>query len=189
MIKNIFPLLILAGVFLFWGKSLYARFDTNALELQTNGPIVLELFTSQSCYSCPPADKILTEAAQNPDIITLGFHVTYWNHLHWKDTLSRAFSSTRQRSYANYQSSRRVYTPQMIINGKTEFVGSHINVLRKEAPKAQPVKLLDIVKNENTLVLNLPDLPENDYTIWMFGTKSAHTENIPSGENRGKRIQ
>ena len=87
-------------------------------------PAVVELFTSQGCSSCPPADQLLAELAQRGDLIALGFHIDYWDGLGWKDPLSTSEGTARQRSYARLLSSGQIYTPQMIIEGTHEIVGS-----------------------------------------------------------------
>jgi hypothetical protein len=90
-------------------------------------PVVVELFTSQGCSSCPPADAFLAELAAKPGVIALGFHVDYWDRLGWKDPLSAAGSTERQHQYAKWLGRREVYTPQMVVDGKHEFVGSDRN--------------------------------------------------------------
>ena len=87
-------------------------------------PVVVELFTSQGCSSCPPADAYLAELATKPGVLALGFHVDYWDRLGWKDPLSAAGSTERQHQYAKWFDRREVYTPQMVVDGKHEFVGS-----------------------------------------------------------------
>ena len=79
---------------------------------------VIELFTSQSCSSCPPADKVFGEVIMRGDVLGLAYHVDYWNYLDWKDTFSSAQSTKRQYDYAKSLHSSQVYTPQMIVNGK-----------------------------------------------------------------------
>ncbi len=91
---------------------------------------VVELFTSEGCSSCPPAEKYLNDLAakaraQNQKIYPLAFHVDYWNYLGWKDAFSDGRFSARQRGYADRASTGRVYTPQMIVNGEVAFVGSN----------------------------------------------------------------
>lgn len=95
----------------------------------TTGIAVVELFTSQGCSSCPPADAVLRTIAETAEksgdpVHVLSFHVDYWNRLGWKDPYSHAGYSHRQREYASLARSSRVYTPQMIVNGTSEFVGS-----------------------------------------------------------------
>lgn len=93
----------------------------------TTGFAVVELFTSEGCSSCPPADRLLKELAQkqqNSAVYCLGFHVDYWNRLGWRDRFSTAAATQRQQFYARHFENEQIYTPQMIVNGATEFVGS-----------------------------------------------------------------
>src|SRR5450756_1517334 len=85
---------------------------------------VLELFTSQGCSSCPPADKILGELAQDPSVIALSMPIDYWDYLGWKDTLADARFSARQRAYSRMRGDREVYTPQVVVNGSAHVIGS-----------------------------------------------------------------
>ncbi|HLG87338.1 MAG TPA: DUF1223 domain-containing protein [Alphaproteobacteria bacterium] len=90
-------------------------------------PVVVELFTSQGCSSCPPADAFLAELATRPGVLALGFHVDYWDKLGWKDPLSATGSTERQHQYAKWFGRRELYTPQMVVDGRREFVGSDRN--------------------------------------------------------------
>ena len=81
-------------------------------------PVVLELFTSQGCSSCPPADELLTELGKHDDVIALAFHVDYWNHLGWRDPFSSRSWSRRQERYAAALFRGRVYTPQIVVDGR-----------------------------------------------------------------------
>src|ERR1043166_2480441 len=91
-----------------------------------SGFALLELFTSEGCSSCPPADRLLPQlAAENPNIIPLSMHVDYWNHLGWTDPFSNAEFSERQRLYAGQFHLESIYTPQLIVNGEYELVGSN----------------------------------------------------------------
>ena len=85
---------------------------------------VLELFTSQGCSSCPPADKILGELAHDPSVIALSMPIDYWDYLGWKDTLADARFSARQRAYSRVRGDREVYTPQLVVNGAVHVIGS-----------------------------------------------------------------
>jgi hypothetical protein len=92
------------------------------------GPVVLELFTSQGCSSCPPADRLLSQLGSDPKlagrVIPLAFHVDYWDHIGWRDPFDSARWSQRQQGYAKAFHSNRIYTPQLVVNGRTECVGS-----------------------------------------------------------------
>ena len=90
-----------------------------------NAPAVLELYTSQGCSSCPPADKLLKSYAQRRDIVALSFNVDYWDYLGWKDTLGNPAFSQRQRTYARARGDGEVYTPQIVVNGKEPRCWQH----------------------------------------------------------------
>ncbi len=158
---------------------------------EENSPVVLELFTSQSCSSCPPADQVLGELSKQPNIIALSCNVTYWNHLHWKDTLSKDFCTNRQRDYVQALQSRGPYTPQIIINGRHELVGSQKskieNIIQKEKGV---VKFIELNKNNNNndLQIMLPKIETGQYILSLVLYEKNHTQNIPSGENRGRTV-
>ena len=162
------------------------------LGLSPSAPLVVELFTSQSCSSCPPADQVLKELANNAPVIALGCHVTYWDHLNWKDTLSRKFCTDRQRSYAAYSGNNRVYTPQMVINGTTKFVGSNRARAAEEITKiTNTIAPIDIKQLfEKALSITLPQLntKAERLTLWFFTYEGPQTQNMKSGENRGRTI-
>src|SRR5262249_51802795 len=87
-------------------------------------PIMVELFTSEGCSSCPPADELLAQLADRPDVLALSFHVDYWNRLGWKDPYSSREATERQNHYATLLDLGTVYTPQIVVDGKWQAVGS-----------------------------------------------------------------
>jgi hypothetical protein len=91
---------------------------------QTSSPVVVELFTSQGCSSCPPADKLLLEMADRKDVIALALHVDYWDYIGWKDEYALPGHTKRQKGYARTGGRKMVYTPQMIVNGQQDVVGA-----------------------------------------------------------------
>lgn len=170
----------------FFARSLYAKLDTDIVDVKA--PVVVELFTSQSCSSCPPADKILATLAQQENVIALGCHVSYWNHLQWKDTLSNEFCDIRQHGYGAYTGNKKIYTPQMIVNGQEQFVGSRTDKLNTALKRTinAPLKTIQIEKNpDNSITFTLPNANSDQYRLWAFGYKFKHDQNIKNGENRG----
>ncbi|MGH1441550.1 MAG: DUF1223 domain-containing protein [Cellvibrionaceae bacterium] len=154
---------------------------------------VVELFTSQGCYSCPPADDLLGELKQDPNTIALSCHVTYWNYLGWKDTFSHAFCDQRQRSYqAHLRGRAGVYTPQMIINGKYGVVGSRRSSVKSTLNRAQEQNTAIIALEENTatqLSITLPELKNTGLQqLFLLGTSGHQRLPIKRGENGGKTL-
>ena len=156
-----------------------------------DAPIVLELFTSQSCSSCPPADKFLGELAAEENIIALSCNVTYWNYLHWEDTLSHDFCTDRQRRYAGARATGRVFTPELLVNGQISTVGSQRGQVRK-ALRNQAGKVFPIKVKHNALAgvkISLPDMPKGDgYLVEVIAYGEDHSQAVPSGENAGKTL-
>lgn len=155
------------------------------------GPLVVELFTSQSCSSCPPADALLGELqAQNQDIIALSCHVTYWDHLNWHDTLSHKFCSDRQRAYARQMKKRQVYTPQMVVNGRHEFVGSNRSEAQRLLHSGTVQKIVLEHSDGQTLTATLPTLTQGPklQTLWLLSYRTSTTQVIASGENGGRTV-
>jgi hypothetical protein len=103
---------------------IFATFAATAPAAQAAPRAVIELFTSQGCSSCPPADKLFAELAHDPDLITLSLPVDYWDRLGWKDTLAKHVFTERQNAYSGTRGDGQVYTPQAVINGATHAVGS-----------------------------------------------------------------
>jgi len=96
----------------------------SAAQAATERPVLIELFTSQGCNSCPPADALLGELAQRPGVLALAFHVDYWNGLGWSDPFSSKLATARQNDYAQRLGKRSIYTPQLVVDGAQDAVGS-----------------------------------------------------------------
>ncbi|HEY2720627.1 MAG TPA: DUF1223 domain-containing protein, partial [Chitinophagaceae bacterium] len=128
---------------------------TNSSKTSYSSFAVLELFTSEGCSSCPPADRLLPQFAnENSNIIPLSFHVDYWNNLGWKDPFSNSIFSDRQKEYARQFKLESIYTPELVINGKYELIGSDKTSadadIKKSLGENGTVKLtIDEVKNDN----------------------------------------
>lgn len=152
---------------------------------------VVELFTSQSCSSCPPADKVLGEVIMRGDVLGLAFHVDYWNYLNWKDTFSSPESTKRQYDYAKSLNSRQVYTPQMIVNGKDVVAAGSPDAVFQLIDAAGTVGLaVDVsarIENE-TLVVNA-GTGKGEANLVLVVFESREIVDIKRGENSGKKIE
>jgi hypothetical protein len=161
------------------------------------GSAVVELFTSQGCSSCPPADQLLGELAEKPGIVALSYSVDYWNYLGWRDTLSSAANSDRQREYARARGDGRVYTPQVVVNGIIHVNGSDANAV-DQAMKDASTRLANIKvpvsmrADDSTLVIDIAAAPDQSSTraatIWLAIAKEKETVAIARGENRGRDL-
>src|SRR5712675_276593 len=98
---------------------------------------VVELFTSQGCSSCPPADKLLSQFVSDPSLIPLSLPIDYWDYLGWKDTLADPRNSARQRAYSRVRGDREVYTPQVVVNGSVHALGSDKSSIEKAVAKSR----------------------------------------------------
>jgi hypothetical protein len=157
---------------------------------QAQGPVV-ELYTSQGCSSCPPADALLGELAGRDDVIALSFHVDYWDYIGWKDTFALPANGERQKGYAEALKARRVYTPQMVIDGAAMEVGSNREGVLTELARARSRPRLDVslTHEGDHVVLKLPAGAANgDAAIWLVRYDSARPVEIERGENRGRSV-
>jgi hypothetical protein len=157
----------------------------------------MELFTSQGCSSCPPADALLAEyvASENKNIIPLSFHVDYWNRLGWTDPFSSSAYSERQVWYSRHLPKGSVYTPQMIINGNREALGNNRNdvnvIVKKEldGTSSENISVENIVINKNSISFHYTALnPGKDEILNIAIIQKEVTTHIKAGENEGKTI-
>jgi hypothetical protein len=157
---------------------------------------VLELYTSQGCSTCPPADALFNQLVQDPTLVTLSFAVDYWDYLGWKDTAARPEFTQRQRAYADARGDRTVYTPQMIVDGRLHAVGSDKAAVEKAitaSTTSGPPLAVDVglAANADSITIDIPaaaePLPEKA-TVWLVLFDRSHTVPIGRGENTGKTI-
>lgn len=155
------------------------------------GPVLVELFTSQGCSSCPPADLFLHELADRGDVIALSLHVDYWDYLGWKDRFGSAAHSDRQRAYAAAMKDRMVYTPQIIVEGRERLVGSHVNaVLSAIASRlAEPEDArVALTLDGDRIVVDISSASGGPDAALVLMTWYTETErvSIEAGENAGQ---
>jgi hypothetical protein len=153
-------------------------------------PVVVELFTSQGCSSCPPADAFLTDLArQRSDVLPLAFHVTYWDYLGWKDPYSLDAATDRQRDYARHLGEDGVYTPQMVVDGTKGFVGSDrregLGAIAVAAAKTVPVTL---ARDADALVVTVGP-GAGTAQVLLVGFDPSHDTPVGRGENGGRTLR
>ncbi|HKU04769.1 MAG TPA: DUF1223 domain-containing protein [Bradyrhizobium sp.] len=157
---------------------------------------VVELFTSQGCSSCPPADKLLGELAKDPSVIALSLPIDYWDYLGWKDTLADSRFSARQKAYSHMRGDRDVYTPQMIVNGAAHVIGSdraRIEGAIKDTGKADKVMSLPVTMSLSGKQLTVSVAAGKESTpargeVWLCAISKAVPIAIGRGENRGREV-
>lgn len=157
-------------------------------------PVVVELYTSQGCSSCPPADAFLSRLAGRHDVLALSLPVTYWDMLGWKDTLASKANTDRQKAYAAAMGRGGVYTPQMIIDGIDDVVGSRIAAVNKDIARrehdmrAVPIHVVVTAQAVHVRVSGAKPVPKKDATIWLFVIRPAARVKIGGGENDGRTV-
>ena len=158
---------------------------------------VVELFTSQGCSSCPPADKIMGDLAKDPSVIALSMPIDYWDYLGWKDTLADSRFSARQKAYSQMRGDRDVYTPQVVVNGSEHVVGSDRtgiedaidNTKKASGVMSVPVSMTLADKQITVTVAASGEGPAPMHgEIWICSISTAVPISIGRGENRGREV-
>jgi hypothetical protein len=169
------------------------------------GPVVVELFTSQGCSSCPPADRLLSQLGRDPKlagrVIPLAFHVDYWDYIGWHDPFDAPAWSQRQQAYARAFHSNRIYTPQLVVAGRTECVGSEEGEVRRRisdalaAPPSGRVTLdLDPLTPDGHLRVRLGaklarTVAKGDLDLWVAVWETGLTTSVGAGENASRTLR
>lgn len=161
---------------------------------QQQQPVVVELFTSQSCSSCPPADALLADIKEaRSDVLALDLHVTYWDYLNWKDPYSLTAATERQQRYSHIFGRDEVYTPQMVIGGRRQAIGSNRSAVMAaiEAAKAEinatPPVPLQIATAGGRLSIGAGS-GQGAATMLLVGFDLHHTTSVRGGENAGRTL-
>jgi hypothetical protein len=162
-------------------------------------PVLVELFTSEGCSSCPPADALLerldrTQPVAGAQIIVLSEHVDYWNHIGWADPYSSAAFSARQLQYARRFRTQGPYTPQMVVDGRTEFVGSDARSAESAVREAlrQPRAAVRITGNGGAADIEIDPLPAGKVHkagVFVAYAADTGTQDVLRGENKGRHLR
>lgn len=156
-----------------------------------SSPVVVELFTSQGCSSCPPADALMHKLATREDVIALSMHVDYWDYIGWKDEFGRAENTARQKAYAAQAGRRSIYTPQMIINGEDSVVGTHpmdVSDLVAKHRAAQHSVALKLARSGASVQIAASATRAGAYEVTLVRFAPKKTTAIKRGENAGKTL-
>ena len=156
--------------------------------------VVIELYTSQGCSSCPPADALVGHLAERPDLLALSLPVTYWDMLGWKDTLAGETNTRRQKSYAATMRRGGVYTPQIIVDGVTDVVGSREAQVdaaisaRRSDMREVPVNVSASPEAVHIAIGARAEKNGDDATVWLFHVLGRASVRIGAGENKGRNV-
>ena len=158
--------------------------------------VLIELFTSEGCSSCPPADKVLTYLDREPvvpnvNIITLGLHVDYWDRASWRDRFSSNLFTQRQEAYARQFRIDSTYTPQLVVDGSTELVGSNsggaVTAIQKSSSQAKGNAAITISGGQ--VHIKIDNLPEHsEATVYLATAESKLSSSVTGGENGGSKL-
>jgi hypothetical protein len=152
-------------------------------------PVVVELFTSQGCSSCPPANANLIKLSERRDVLTLSFAVTYWDYLGWKDSFGKPEFTDRQRVYEPALGERGPYTPQMVVNGLTTAVGNNLSEVEQLISGAGPLEGPAIQLREGAVEIGAGEPPPSGADVWLV-QYDANIVEVPvaRGENSGRTL-
>ena len=154
-----------------------------------NPQVVVELFSSEGCSSCPPADEVLRDLAREPGVLALEMHVDYWNDLGWADPFSSRAFTDRQRAYASHLARSGVYTPQAVVDGQDELVGSDARKLRALVAEARkkPHPEVRLLREGETLTFETASRKDGARVV-LVTRESGLATRVPRGENAGKTL-
>ncbi|PLL13118.1 DUF1223 domain-containing protein [Tabrizicola sp. TH137] len=156
-------------------------------------PVVVELYTSQGCASCPPADEFLAELAAHEEVIALALHVDYWDYIGWEDSFAHAAFTERQKSYARAVKSRMIYTPQMIVGGLDRVEGNTpdavVKLIGKHLAAERPVRLTLERQGDQVVIRAVAEPPlSSGVEVQLVRYLPEAMVAIERGENAGKTV-
>ncbi len=156
-----------------------------------DSPVVVELYTSQGCSSCPPADAFLHDLAKRDDVIALALHVDYWDYIGWKDSFAQPQFTARQHAYAAAAAATTVYTPQMVINGQAHVIGSRPTQVMGaiEAQRNAGSRIdLSVTRDGGHVEIGADAGRDGDYVVQLVRYTPEQAVDIRRGENAGRQL-
>lgn len=163
-----------------------------ALPARADGPVLVELYTSQGCNACPPADRLLADLAERDDVVALSLHVDYWDYLGWRDTFARPEFTARQKAYRDAWDKNVVYTPQMVVQGSRNVRATDAHAISAAIDRAlRPAELIDVsIQRTNGMVkcIITPGADPVTGTVWIAKYRLKATVEISRGENAGRTM-
>jgi hypothetical protein len=156
---------------------------------ETPAPAVVELFTSQGCSSCPPAEAILGRLAARPGVIALSFHVDYWDSPTWRDPYAIPLAAARQANYVREFRLPSAYTPQVVIGGRSSVVGSSEPQILKALPGSPPGVPIGLYAEGDTVVIEVPEAAGADCDVNLAMYRSRASTAVGGGENSGRTLE
>jgi len=179
----------------FWGWILSVFMMASATQVaaqQGENPVVVELFSSQGCSSCPPADRMLARLAQRDDVIALALHVDYWDYIGWKDSFAQPAFTARQKGYAYAAGQRSVYTPQIVVNGLDHVMGANsmdvMDRIRAHQDQRSPVAVRLSRASGSLLVEADAAKPVGSMEVFLVRYRPSASVRVARGENAGRTL-
>jgi hypothetical protein len=153
-------------------------------------PAIVELYTSEGCSSCPPAEKLIEGLVSRPDVLPLAFHVDYWDSLGWRDRFSMKEATARQQDFASALNLSTVGTPQLVVDGKTAVWGANPSDLQRALTRARGEDIpLAVERNGTSLVIRAPTAKNaSTYDLYVVGYLPQAVTAIRAGENSGRTL-
>ncbi|HEY7577405.1 MAG TPA: DUF1223 domain-containing protein [Acetobacteraceae bacterium] len=154
----------------------------------TSKPVVLELFTSQGCSSCPPADALLGQLSRRAGVIALAWHVDYWNNLGWRDRFASGTATKRQRAYAT-QLGAGIFTPALVVNGTQVLIGSDRDAIETAIAAAAGLPVaIALSRGPDVAEINIAPAP-GQVRVQSIVYEPEHATDVDAGENEGARLR
>ena len=176
-----------------WGITIAACLAAAPAWAFERRPVVLELFTSEGCSSCPPADQLLTDLDHGqPGVLALAFHITYWDRLGWPDPFALPAATKRQEEYASKLGLDTIYTPQLIVDGRQDVVGSDEpsvrSAVRHAAPAASDAVRVTLARSAGGVTVEVGPGAAASATVLIAGFDGKHVTTVKHGENAGRTL-